>query len=89
MFLGQNNDTITNPYLLLGQHYDGSYDTTYIPPGSDPYMANRESLENTIWLGDETQGAVPYDAILADDKVYVYGDRRIVVIDDKINHKYY
>jgi len=85
LFLGQTNDTITNPYLLIEPSYDGSYDTTYSPQGYDPNADDYEYLDNTLWLGDETQGAVPYDALYADDKVYIYGDRRIVVLDYQTN----
>ena len=83
--IGQNFDTIFNPYLLIEQNYDGSYDSTYVPPGDDPVMSNREHLENTVWLGNENQGAIPYDITYADGNVYVYGDRRIVALDSETN----
>ncbi|RLD41641.1 MAG: hypothetical protein DRI89_09310, partial [Bacteroidetes bacterium] len=78
----QSSDTLENHILQMAVGYTGIPDSLYVTPNYNPLIGGNEFIENTIWAPGNVNGTVPYDIIGIDNnKLYVYGDRQILQID--------
>jgi len=74
-------DTLDYPWQFTGYSYLNPDTLTDLP---ENVISDQELLTQTIWVPQSPGGIIPYDLIYIGNeinKLYVYGDRKIIVID--------
>lgn len=79
---GQGSDTliIYKPYLEQNFAATPTVDTT--SSSNITLYATNETALSPVWLDDQDKGILPYDVLVYDGNVYVYGHRKLLIYSE-------